>query len=388
MDFNPVHFLRCHSRKNDNADVQTQVWMCVFEPDPKDLDKTTNLVATCGGNSICFIDVTTGDVVAKYVSKDLREMFYSLAWTTLPNGINVLACGGARNVIHLINKSESVSFLQYPLKLKPKLRIQALLFHPESYNILFCGTSDGDVRVCDIGTPIAPDYKTDFKILSRFSAESEIFSLALCTVTNVLLAGCNDGLRGWHVIKPFDTSNSSVELLHFNVPQSNSESNCDTELVDSVEVLKDGVVATKCALQAAIYIWYLPSTVGNLKKTKCNSFTVAPTHILHWSNTDNYFMYIGAHIAAGLLCCGDDEGALWLYDISELDFKHNKVKPVLVEPTAILPWPYVTDSNSENKRKLNLDVYDIVVDKVAVDSTGKYIVAVTNNNMVCIWEKA
>lgn len=90
---------------------------------------------------------------------------------------------------------------------------------------------------------------------------------------------------------------------------------------------------------------------------------------------------------AGLLCCGDDEGALWLYDISKLNFKHNKVKPVVAEPTAILPWPSLIDSNTEKKRKLNLDVYDIVVDKVAIDSSGKYIVAVTNNNMVCIWER-
>jgi hypothetical protein len=34
--------------------------------------KTTNIVATCGGNSICLINVKTGEVTAKFRSKDLR----------------------------------------------------------------------------------------------------------------------------------------------------------------------------------------------------------------------------------------------------------------------------------------------------------------------------
>lgn len=58
-----------------------------------------------------------------------------------------------------------------------------------------------------------------------------------------------------------------------------------------------------------------------------------------------------------------------------------------VQPTAILDWPDVTDLNLERNRKLHLDVYDIVVDSVAVSCTGKYLVAVTNNNMVCVWKR-
>lgn len=46
--------------------------MCAFEPDPKNTDRLTNIIATCGGNSVCFIDVENGKVVAKYFAKDLR----------------------------------------------------------------------------------------------------------------------------------------------------------------------------------------------------------------------------------------------------------------------------------------------------------------------------
>jgi hypothetical protein len=58
-----------------------------------------------------------------------------------------------------------------------------------------------------------------------------------------------------------------------------------------------------------------------------------------------------------------------------------------VQPLAILEWPDITDSNLDRNRKLRLDVYDIVVDSVAISCTGKYLVAVTSNNMVCIWKR-
>jgi hypothetical protein len=91
------------------------------------------------------------------------------------------------------------------------------------------------------------------------------------------------------------------------------------------------------------------------------------------------------HSAAGLLACGDDRGALWLYSLKEvLQKKRHKTE---VQPTAILDWPDVTDLNLDRNRKLRLGVYDIVVDSVAVGCTGRYLVAVTNNNMVCIWKR-
>ena len=55
----------------------------VFEPDPADPSKTTSLVATCGGNSICIIDVNSGTVLMKYKHKDIKENFYTLAWLVL-----------------------------------------------------------------------------------------------------------------------------------------------------------------------------------------------------------------------------------------------------------------------------------------------------------------
>lgn len=38
-----------------------QVWQAVFEP-----SKTSHLVATCGGNKVCVINVKTGMVQYRY----------------------------------------------------------------------------------------------------------------------------------------------------------------------------------------------------------------------------------------------------------------------------------------------------------------------------------
>ena len=43
--------------------------------------KVTRIVATCGGDCVCFIDSGTGSVLKRY--KKEREQFYALAWTTL-----------------------------------------------------------------------------------------------------------------------------------------------------------------------------------------------------------------------------------------------------------------------------------------------------------------
>ncbi len=72
LTYDPMHFIRSHSKNNDPADIQTQIWEVVFEPDPLNAERTTSRVATCGGNSICIIDVNTGTVLMKYKHKELK----------------------------------------------------------------------------------------------------------------------------------------------------------------------------------------------------------------------------------------------------------------------------------------------------------------------------
>ena len=47
--------------------------------------RSSGIVATCGGNTVCLIDCRAGRVVNKY-SHVLEEEFMCLAWTTLDHG--------------------------------------------------------------------------------------------------------------------------------------------------------------------------------------------------------------------------------------------------------------------------------------------------------------
>ena len=52
-----------------------------------------------------------------------------------------------------------------------------------------------------------------------------------------------------------------------------------------------------------------------------------------------------------------------------------------------LLWPELQDDHLENSRKVPLDRHDIIIDKVAASHDNNYVVAVTSNNMVCIWKR-
>ncbi|KAJ9589710.1 hypothetical protein L9F63_017082 [Diploptera punctata] len=386
LNYEPTHFLRCHSRNNDPADIRTQVWLCAFEPNPEDPQKTTRRFATCAGNSICIINAKTGTVQAKYNADDIREMFYTIAWTTLVNlledtsYINILACGGARGTIHLIHPSQGIAFLEQRVVKSVNVNISSLLFHPKKSNVLFCALSDGQVLTWDVTYPLSPNFTSQLVPLITLESHSEIFALAFSTQQKILLAACNNGLRGWNIShQTLEQKKDKLHVLiyhayHHQLFQKDEE----MELVDSVEVVTDTIVATKCALHGFIYLWDLKATLASASKT------VVLTHKLKWSDTDNYFMGIGLHREAQLLACGDDRGTIWLYDLKTVLEQTRKD----VEPSMLLQWPEVRDKYLDHKRKLNLGVYDIVIDKVAVNWNGKYLVAVTNNNMVCIWQRS
>ena len=88
----------------------------MFEPECENNSKTTNLVATCGGYVICIIDVTSGIVVMKYKHKDVRECFYTLAWSKLTiDGYksNILASGGIKGEIKLYHPRNKVCYYSW-----------------------------------------------------------------------------------------------------------------------------------------------------------------------------------------------------------------------------------------------------------------------------------
>jgi len=399
FNYDPVHFIRSHSKNNDPADIQTQIWEVVFEPDPKDPAKTTSHVATCGGNSICIIDVNSGTVLMKYKHKDIKENFYTLAWTTLKLGsenTNILASGGIRGEIRMFHPANKVCFHEWKPVEKKNTAVNSLVFHTSEPTWLFCGTNDGVVSLWDVGLPTLPTYDgvNPKQLLKLFPDYGDVYNIAWSGhESNWLLAGTAAGLVGWNVeAKKVVEQGSKYRpmMVDFLLPESDKDQG-ENPIVDSLAVVGEWTIVAKCALHGLIYMWDLKTTTKSLtedtKKDKIIEKEVTMLSNLKWSDTDNFYMNLGCHKGVGLVVCGDDKGSLWLYNMpSMIQTCPEPIKKV-IDPTTRLMWPELQDDHLENSRKVPLDRHDIIIDKVAASHDNNHIVAVTSNNMVCIWRR-
>lgn len=424
LTYDPVHFIRSHSKNNDPADIQTQIWEVVFEPDPKDQTKTTSRVATCGGNSICIVDVNTGTVLMKYKHKELKENFYTLAWTTLQfgdvnadsssssvksshlNKSNILVSGGIRGEIRMFHPENKVCFHEWRPVDKKGIAVNSLIFHSEQPTWLFCGTSDGVVSLWDIGQQISlPSYDgvNPQQLLKLFPDYGDVYNIAWSGSNRWLLAGTAAGLVGWNIsdekVNKFGKDYRPL-MVDFLMPESDKDRG-ENPIVDSLAVASDWTIVSKCALHGLIYVFDLKTTIKgiNFEEEEATGQEEGASRViekdvellasLKWSDTDNFYMNLGCHKGKGLICCGDDKGSLWLYH--QAQFGKDCAKAITaakaIPPTTRLMWPELQDDHLENSRKVPLDKHDIIIDKVAASHDNSHIVAVTSNNMVCIWKR-
>eukprot|EP00088_Acartia_fossae_P042856 TRINITY_DN4510_c0_g1_i13.p1 TRINITY_DN4510_c0_g1~~TRINITY_DN4510_c0_g1_i13.p1 ORF type:complete len:434 (+),score=129.81 TRINITY_DN4510_c0_g1_i13:47-1348(+) len=397
FNYDPVHFIRSHSKNNDPADVQTQIWEVVFEPDPLDNSRTLSNVATCGGNSICIIDVNSGTVLMKYKHKDNRENFYTLAWTTLELGgekTNILASGGIKGEIRMFHPSAKVCFHEWRPLDKKNTAVNSLVFHSSNPSWLFCGTNDGYVSLFDVGVPTLPTYEgvAPKQLLKLYPDYGDVYNLAWSGhESKWLFAGTAAGLVGWNIEEEKVTPKYRPMMVDFLLPE-NERDKGENPIVDSIAIAGEHSIVAKCANHGLIYIFDLKKTVKEIatdegKKDKVIEKEVSLLGNLKWSDTDNFYMNLGCHKGKGLVVCGDDKGSLWLYNLPGLTTSGADPIKKIVEPTTRLMWPELQDDHLENSRKVPLDRHDIIIDKVTVSADSNHIVAVTSNNMVCIWKR-
>ncbi|KAH7960674.1 hypothetical protein HPB49_022179 [Dermacentor silvarum] len=188
-------FLRGHSQ--DPGDSVTQVWQAAFQPESGENDLSPNIVATCGGRVVNFIDCSTGTIVKRYKSANLKEEFFCLAWTVLPIGGHpsaVLAVAGKAHDVNLIHPEQLVCYKLFEAHSK---YINCLLFCPNQPTWLLSGSIDDNIHLWDIGLPKAPGYQTKVVNLLTLKPKCEILQLCVSTQNELLLAACHGGLFGW-----------------------------------------------------------------------------------------------------------------------------------------------------------------------------------------------
>ena len=91
-------------------------------------------------------------------------------------------------------------------------------------------------------------------------------------------------------------------LVDFLQPESEKDKG-ENPLVDSLTMVSEWVVASKCALHGLIYVWDLKATVKNVNfdnvtegdENKVVEQEVSLLGTLKFAETDNYYMNLGSH---------------------------------------------------------------------------------------------
>ncbi|XP_005110148.1 leucine-rich repeat and WD repeat-containing protein 1 [Aplysia californica] len=381
-DYAPTLFIRCHNQKDD--DDETKIWKCAFEPSLENPNETTNLLATCGGKTVCIIDVNTEQVLKRFRDIDKNENFYTLAWTTIEASskkkVNILAVAGEGATIKLIYPNQ---LLMYALIRGHKKYISCLTFHPTETRLLFSGSRDGFVYLWDIGIPDnspSSNYSPLLKI-SLQDTVGDALNLEFCENTCLLIAGAERGCVGWIVSDA--SALSPVRRARvierpdvvFQHPKSK------TTTVDGLMKLPGDLIATKQVGSGEILIWDLAKHMNTVAVNNCKDVAIEP--IIKLKYPQHNVKYLNLGFSNGLLGVGDDQGNLLLYNIETVLSKkqQNEDEENIWEASLILEWPNITNNQDIVPKT------ELVVNTVAISSSHEFVTGGTDNNLVCIWKR-
>ncbi|KAL3858336.1 hypothetical protein ACJMK2_012930 [Sinanodonta woodiana] len=387
-DYDPVQFIRCHSLDNNPSDDETKVWMCAFQPNPRNPGETTNIVATCGGKNICFIDCQTGKVMKRYKDNDPDESFFCLAWTILPadgeslkKDVSILAVAGNNGHVKLFHPSQRVLFATME---GHRSYISCLCFHPEEPTQLFSGSRDGRIILWDIGIPDFTDCTIQYSQLLVLKAPgTDAVNLSVSLSCDLLIAGCDKSCYAWRLSKLTEKARDpDLEFLH---PQENDGLNEEDGVIDGLLLLSNNCIVSKQVGQSCLYLWDLKQHIPDHYKSRTKVVPIIPLALLDYTSMDVDYVYPGAS-RGGLVCVGDNAGKLYMYDVATIIKKKKKSDNILI-PSRVLPWPELNLQNNMNDMQDILKKKKVVLNSVAVSSDSKYVVAGTDNNLVCIWKR-
>ncbi|PAA48055.1 hypothetical protein BOX15_Mlig008621g5 [Macrostomum lignano] len=392
--YQPVHFIRCHSKDNNPMDAETKVWRCAFEPAIGSSgeampDGTTTIVATCGGDSVCLIDCDTGKVVKRF--KHLSEEFYCLAWTVIPiedKPTKILAAAGRLRMIRLLYPDQMVCYSEMQ---GHRDEIACLAFHPNQPTVLFSGDSKAAILVWDIGIPMPPDFQASYTLLAKLRCPrpdvNPVLNLVFMPTLDCLIAGCEDGIFVW---KMASVMSDNSKALPEREPDAEIKVPTNKEpCFDGLCLLNDTVLVSKCVEEGRLVIFDLYSVYAKMT----GHFKTIFVDILgsvRWKTTDEIYINCSARPGVQAVTCGDNEGNIWIYDFSRINWagvsRKNKFR---MEASKILPWPQCSvggDGRMPEESSAGSREHSPVVNTTDASGDGQFICAVTDNNLVCIWK--
>ncbi|XP_041808402.1 leucine-rich repeat and WD repeat-containing protein 1 [Chelmon rostratus] len=388
MRLKPLHILQCHSKQDSSEDFSTQLWACAFQPLP---DSTgagggSRLVATCGGDSLCVIDCETGMVMKKY--KVPGEEFFSLAWSTVlmsrggkasAQHCSILAAGGKRGLVKLIHPRNNVAYGEFRASRKS---LSVLRFNHQQGNFLFTGSYDNKIVMWDIG---GVDSQYNFKVVQLLALELGATPLHICLPPSApsahLLTACEDGLHCYNTqLGTSAAAKSRSKEMEITFPiYKKEDKDHDYHTIDGLSFLTDDIVASKNYLHGSIYLWSWSRTKAQRPDKKSRAVCAVVLAELQWTNTEIPYLALNTCPGQAYIVCGDDRGRLWTYHVTDLQ-KNTFQSGKPIQPTEVLEWP-------TPERKGLGRVEGPSINSVAMDPELRYLVALSDKNMVIVWRR-
>ncbi|KAI3373949.1 hypothetical protein L3Q82_022520, partial [Scortum barcoo] len=361
----PLHVLQCHSKQDSSEDFSTQLWACAFQPVPDSTGGGSQLVATCGGDSLCLIDCETGMVMKKY--KVPGEEFFSLAWSTVlmlrgggasAQHCSILAAGGKRGLVKLIHPRNNVAYGEFRASRKA---LSVLRFNHQQGNFLFTGSYDNKIVLWDIG---GVDSQYSYKVVQLLVLEISATPLHIClpptSPGSHLLTACEDGLHCYNTqLGTNNATKSRSKEMEITFPiYKKEDKDHDYHTIDGLSFLTDDIVASKNYMHGSIYLWSWSRTKAQRPDKKSRAVSAVVLAELQWASTEIPYLALNTCPGRAYIVCGDDEGRLWTYHVTDLQKNSFQAgKPVL--PTE------VSISSSTCPTTLHMCFYKILQPNIA-----------------------
>ncbi|XP_047462763.1 leucine-rich repeat and WD repeat-containing protein 1 isoform X2 [Mugil cephalus] len=387
VSLKPLHVLQCHSKQDSSEDFSTQLWACAFQPLPDSSGSGggSRLVATCGGESLCVIDCETGMVMKKY--KVPGEEFFSLAWSTVlmsregkapAQHCSILAAGGKRGLVKLIHPRNNMAYGEFRASRKS---LSVLRFSHNQGNFLFTGSYDNKILMWDIG---GVDSQYNFKVVQLMVLEVGATPLHIClppTSPNThLLSASENGLLCYSTKLGNNTTTKRSKEMEITFPIYKKENkNHDYHTIDGLSFLNNDIVASKNYMHPSIYLWSWSRTKAQRPDKKNLTVSAVVLAELQWASTDIPYLALNTCPGQAYIVCGDDQGRLWTYHVTNLQ-KNSFQSGKPIPPTEVLAWPNPTRNGLGH-------VEGPSINSVAMDPELRYLVALSDKNMVIVWKR-
>lgn len=318
--------------------------------------------------------------------------------------INILAAAGKMKDIRLLHPEQLVCYAEMK---GHEQEIACMTFHPRYPTVLFSGDAMATVLMWDIGVPSAPDYTTRYQLLTKLACPrphlNPVLNLVVMPSYDALITGCEDGVFVWLFPEFRKHRPDDLQGPDFEVKVPTHQEPC----FDGLARLSENTFLVKCVEEGEIFTVNFPQVLQHFKARKFDEQGRVVADVigqLRWQITDEIYINVTAQMKLGSVTCGDNEGTIWLYDMAKDVNDGNCTRKFKSKPAKILDWPECSVESSEPDKSANgagaatgnggggggQDNGEAVnrnpiINCVEMSSDGTYLVAVTDNNLVCIW---